>query len=90
MGIGIQGEACGEVTQHTGHRLDIHTILERDGCEGVAQIVESDLRDASPFQHPLEHVVYTVRGDGATVGGGEYILVIGLGFLLFENCYRLL
>ena len=23
MGISVQGEACGEVTQHTGHGLDI-------------------------------------------------------------------
>ena len=26
MGIGVQSEACGEVTQHTGHRLDIEGI----------------------------------------------------------------
>ena len=35
MGIGVQGEACGEVTQHTGHGLDIHTVLEGNGGEDV-------------------------------------------------------
>ena len=35
MGIGVQSEACGEVTQHAGHRLDIHAVLEGNGCEGV-------------------------------------------------------
>ena len=45
MGIGVQGEACGKVTQHVGHGLDVHTILQGNGCEGVAEIVESDLRD---------------------------------------------
>ena len=90
MGIGIQGEACGEVTQHAGHRLDVHTILQGDGCEGVAEVVESDLRDTSSFENPLQHIIDTVRGDGTAVGRGEHILVVGLGFLLFENFYRLL
>ena len=85
MGIGVQGEACGEVTQHAGHRLDIHSVLEGDGGEGVAEIVESDLRDASPLQHPLQHVVHTIRGDGAAVGRGEHILVIGLALLFPQD-----
>ena len=40
MGIGVQGEACGEVAQHAGHRFDINTVLEGDGCEGETEIVE--------------------------------------------------
>jgi len=35
MGIGVQGEASGEVTQHAGHRLDVHTVLQGNGGEGV-------------------------------------------------------
>ena len=89
MGIGVQGETCGEVSQHARYRLDVYSVLECDGCEGVAEIVESDLRDAGPLQHPLQHVVHTIRGDGAAVGGGQHILVVGLGFLLFQNLYRL-
>ena len=49
MGISVQGEACGEVAQHAGHRLDIYSILQRNGCEGVAEAMESDLQDASFF-----------------------------------------
>ena len=30
-----------------------------------------------------------VRGDGAAVGGWEYIFVFGFHFLLFQNFYRL-
>ena len=33
MGIGVEGKASGEVPQHTAYRLDVHTILERDGTE---------------------------------------------------------
>ena len=53
MGIGVLGEACGEVTQHAGDCLDINSVLERYGCEGVAEVVESDLWDACPFKHSL-------------------------------------
>ena len=36
MGVGVQREACGVVTQHRGHGFYIHAVLERHGCEGVA------------------------------------------------------
>ena len=67
MGIGVQGEACGEVAQHTGYRFDVHSVLQRDGGEGVAEVVESDLRDTSPLQHSLQHIVDAVWGAGAAV-----------------------
>lgn len=41
MGIGVQGEACREVSQHAGYRLDVHSVLEGDSGEGVAEIVET-------------------------------------------------
>ena len=85
MGVGVQSEACGEVTQHAADGLNIHAVLEGNGSEGVAEIVESDLRDASPLQHSLQHIVHTVRGNGATVGRGEHIGVIGLSLLLPQN-----
>ena len=90
MCVGIQSKPGGEVTEHAGHRLDVHTVLERDGGEGVAEVVESDLRDACPFQHSLEHIVDAVRGDGAAVGRGKYIGVIGLSLLLPQDfdCLR--
>ena len=37
MGIGVQGEACGEVTQHAGYGLDVHTILESVAADGLAE-----------------------------------------------------
>ena len=61
MGVGVQGEACGEVTEHTADCLDVHATLQCNGRKGVAEIMKSDLWNACPCQHPLEHVVYTVR-----------------------------
>ena len=90
MGISIQGEACGEVSQHTADRLDVYSILECDGSEGVSEVVESDLRDAGPCQYSFEHIIHAVRGDRAAVGGGKHIFIVGFLFLLFQNFYRLL
>ena len=36
MGVGVQGEACREVAQHAGDRLNVHSVPEGDGCEGGA------------------------------------------------------
>ena len=43
VGVGIQGEACREVSQHPGHRLDVHPILKCQCCERVPEVVEPDL-----------------------------------------------
>ena len=48
MGISIQSEACGEVTQHTADRFDIHAVLRGEGGEGVAEIMKPNLRNACP------------------------------------------
>ena len=50
MGVGVERKACGEVTQHSADCLDVHAILEGDGCKGVAEVVESDLRDACSYK----------------------------------------
>ena len=39
MDVGVQGEACGEVTQHTAYRLDDHTVLGGNDSKAVAEIV---------------------------------------------------
>ena len=31
MGIGVRGEGCGEVTQRSADRIDVHSVLEGDG-----------------------------------------------------------
>ena len=45
MGVGVEGEAGGEVAEHSADRLDVHAVLERNGGEGVTEVVESDFRD---------------------------------------------
>ena len=61
MSIGIQSEPGGEVAQHTGYGFDIDTVLQGNGGEGMAEVVESDLWDARSCQHSFEHIVHTIR-----------------------------
>ena len=35
VGVGAEGEARVVVPQHTGHRLDVHTVLQSQRGEGV-------------------------------------------------------
>ena len=53
VGVGVEGETSGKVTQHAGHRLDVHAILQGDGRKGVAEVVESNLRDACSRKNSL-------------------------------------
>ena len=89
MGVGVQGEACGEVAEHTTNRLDVHAILQSYGRKGVTKVVEADFRNACSGEDSFEHIVHTVRRNGTPVRGGEDILVIGFCLLCFKNFYCL-
>lgn len=83
VGVGVQGEAGGVVAQHTADRFHIYAILERQGSEGVSQIMEPHLGQPCSFQYPVEHMENAVRGNGAACGRREYIFAVPLFFLLY-------
>ena len=56
VGVGVQGKPCGKVAQHPGHGFHIHPVLQCQGGEGVAQVVEPHLGQSCPFQHSMEHM----------------------------------
>ena len=61
MGVGVQGEACGEVTQYAGYGLDVHTVLQGYGCKGVSEIAEPNLWNTCSCQYSFQHIIDTVR-----------------------------
>lgn len=91
VGIGVQGKPCGEVAQHPGHGFHIHPVLQGQGSEGVAQVMEPHFWQPCPFQHPMEHMQHTVWGDGPAIGGREYPRAIPHFSSLFsQKAYRIL
>ena len=42
MGVGVQGEPGAEVPQHAGHGFNVHTVLERQGGEGMPLWLNKD------------------------------------------------
>ena len=54
VAVGIQGEPCGIMPKQARQCLHIHTILECQCCEGMAQIVKADLLHPTAFQQPLQ------------------------------------
>lgn len=74
VGIGSEGESGIVVAQHGGHRFDIHTVLESQGCEGMAEVMESDVWQISILQYLLVDVYHTVRVIHFSCGGrGKHI-----------------
>jgi len=61
MCIGIQREPSGKMTQHTGYSFYVNSVLQRNGCKGVAEVVESDLWDSCSGKDSFEHIVDAVR-----------------------------
>ena len=89
MGVGVQGEAGGEVAEHTADCFNVYAILQSYGRKGVTKVVESDLWDTCPCKDSLKHIIHAIRRNGTALRGGEDILVIGFCLLCFKNFYRL-
>ena len=64
VGVGAEGEACVVVSQHTGNRFHIHTVLESQGRECVSQVVGADVFQPNVFSDflvELHHRVWMVH-----------------------------
>ena len=49
MGIGVQREARGVMTEHRGHGFYIHAVLQRHRCEGVPLRYNYDKPEKPPY-----------------------------------------
>ena len=47
VGVGAEGKAGVVVTQHAADGFDIHAILQCQRCEGMSEVVKSDMRQSS-------------------------------------------
>ena len=72
MSVGVQREACRKMPQHARYSLDVHTVLQSQRCEGVAQVMEPHLWQPCPLQDAVQHVQHAVRRHGASDGRGKH------------------
>ena len=42
MGVGVEGKSCGVVSEHTGHRLDVHAVFCYGGKVHI-RVIQSTL-----------------------------------------------
>ena len=47
VGVGAERKAGVVVTQHTADGFDVHAILQCQRCEGMSEVVKSDVRQSS-------------------------------------------
>ena len=86
MGVGAQGEAGVIVPQHTGDRLDVHTVLQGQCGEGMAQIVKADMFQSGILEDLLMEFRHRVRVVHLASGGrGEHIRVFRVLFVLLDQ-----
>ena len=85
MGIGVQGEASGEVSEHSGDRLDVHAVLQCDGCEGVAR--SWNLTFGIPALASTRFsILFTLSGEiGPPLGEGKTYSSSVLAFCCFRT-----
>lgn len=78
------------MAQHGGEGFHIHTVLQCQGCEGVAQIMKSNMLAPCMFQDELQSAAYYAGGDGAIFlhWGREHPAGVHRLFVLPQHCYH--
>ena len=69
VGVGSEGKACVIVAQHTGDRLDVHSVLQGQSSEGVPKIMEADMLQSSILEDLLVELYHGVRVVHLSCGG---------------------
>ena len=61
VGVSVQGKPCAEVAQNGRDGFHVYPVLQGQGSECVAQVVEPHIRQPCPLQHPAEHIPPVIR-----------------------------
>ena len=86
MGVGAESEARVVVSQRTGQRLDVHTVLEGQRGEGVSEVVKPDVLRTDGPQDLLMGVPEGVRVEhGAGLGRYEQVRTVGVLCVLLHQ-----
>ncbi len=92
MGISAEGEPCRVVSQGAGQGLHIHSVLQRQRCEGMPEIMEPDMLGADGLEDLLMGMPEGVRIEHpARLGRREHVGISRVLLVLFhQQLHRLL
>jgi hypothetical protein len=62
VAVGVKGDSDRGVPKEFLNHLDVHALAQHQGCAGVAQIVQADVRQPRVFQDRLEATARQVPG----------------------------
>ena len=71
VGVGVQRGGAGHMADDGGQRLDVHSVLQGGGGEGVPQVVEPQTLALRPLQHRLEPFADSAGSIGESSLTGE-------------------
>ena len=92
VGISVQCESRGVVSQRTGQGFHVHAIFELQGRVGVSEIMEADVFGTDGFQNLIVSVSEGIRIiHRSGFWGREHIRISGMFLVfLYQQVYRLL
>jgi len=84
VGVGAERKACVVVTQHAADGFHIHTVLQCQRCEGMAQVMEAPASGGTAFDRakaarkraraaPVTHFIADSRQNDCTRCAKEYV-----------------
>ena len=92
VGVGAECESSVIVAEHTADGFDVHAILQCQRCEGVSEVVKSDVRQPGVLQDLLVQIydgVWVVHLTGCR--RGEHVGILGmLAVFRYQQVYGIL
>ena len=83
MGVGVQRKPCRKMPQHARYGFDVHTVLQGQRCEGVAQVMKAPASGGTAFDRakaarkraraaPVTHFIAGSRQNDCTRRAKKY------------------
>ena len=82
VGVGAECKSGVIVAEHTADGFDVHSVLQCQRCEGMSEVVKSDVRQSRVLQDLLVQVydgVWVVHLTGCR--RGEHVGILGMLFV---------
>lgn len=61
VGVCVEREACGVVTEHPRDRFDVYSVLQSQGCKCVTERMGGDVRQTVPLAELTKPICHAIR-----------------------------